>query len=626
MYRLYYGPVGAEEAEIGRAVGVSATLTALAFFALYVARLCPDLCLIGDSAELVTAAALWGVPHAPGYPLFTAVGHLFAAVPMHSVPWRVHLSSGVFHAGAVAATVVTVFTMTGNRLAAVAAGVALGISRSFLLSSLYAEVFPLNDFLFACLFALAMRVRRVGVPRTRGPLVALAVCAGLASANHMTIVLGAPALAILVARPVEEYVRASPRRSLELGAAFLLPLLLCYALIPLAASRSPWLSWGDVHDVRSLLRLATRQDYGGLLSPARHVSGDPAPVRVKEFCRLVVESMGVVTLAAAAWGAWCQLKRCRPVGASLVLAILLSGPAFAVVNAIDTSTQEGLAIFERFTTMCHVPAAIALGAGIDALRSTLGSSRVADAALAVVLLGWTASGIRRSADVDLSHLRSPAEFAHDLIARTPDGALVLLSGDEPAGAALYVCGVERACASRIVLSPGMLSLPWSMAEVRKRYPSLVIPWAGGPALARSHELIGALEGERPAFVYPDLLLKDPALAARFVVFPDGLLFRVWPRDTAAAEERAAFLASARSLAAPTVDGAVPSRRTAQEQPIARLYAAAFSNHAAFARRLAEGGASPDAKALDDLAARLESQAAAMTAASRGQGGDESMSR
>src|SRR5580658_6766180 len=129
-----YAP-SARALDASRRLAVGATLS---FFALYVTRLCPALSLQGDSAELVTAAALWGVPHPPGYPLYTAIGHLFAAVPFGALPWRVHVTSAVFHAGAVAATMAAVFALTKSRAAAIAAGIGLGLSRSFLLGSLYA--------------------------------------------------------------------------------------------------------------------------------------------------------------------------------------------------------------------------------------------------------------------------------------------------------------------------------------------------------------------------------------------------------------------------------------------------------------------------------------------------------
>ena len=149
----------------------------LALFAFYTRRLCPTLSLTGDSAELVSAAALWGVPHAPGYPLFTAVGHAFTWLPLGEIAARVHLTSALFHAAAVGAAMLATFEMTGSRAGALAAGAALGLGRSFFLGSLYAEVFPLNDFFFAALLALAARLRsrpRIAVsfavaPASRAP-------------------------------------------------------------------------------------------------------------------------------------------------------------------------------------------------------------------------------------------------------------------------------------------------------------------------------------------------------------------------------------------------------------------------------------------------------------------------
>src|SRR5260370_5174028 len=185
------------------------------FFALYARRLAPDLSLLGDSAELVTAAALWGVPHPPGYPLFTLIGHFFASIPSHSLPWRVHLTSAVFHAGAVAATAFATFTITRSRVAALAAGFGLGIARSFLLGSLYAEVFALNDLFTACLFAIAFRIRRHATSQARNLLLGFAFWAGFALAHHLMFVLAAPALASLIARPMLASSGTDVRRLLE---------------------------------------------------------------------------------------------------------------------------------------------------------------------------------------------------------------------------------------------------------------------------------------------------------------------------------------------------------------------------------------------------------------------------
>jgi hypothetical protein len=585
-----------------------ASLTALFFFGVYVSRLCPTLSLAGDSAELVSAAALWGVPHPPGYPLYTAIGHLFAALPTHTVPWRVHLTSAVFHAATIAAVCAATLNLTASRLAAAVASCALGMSRTFMLGSLYAEVFPLNDLFFACLMALALRLAREGRSANSSLFVLLAAVAGLASSHHMMIVLAAPALAVLTWRPMAAFVRGRPSRGATLLLAYLAPLLV-YALVPIAASRSPALSWGDVHDWTSLFRLVTRQDYGGLLSPTRTPTSEPAFARLVAFGRLLAASMGAAPIAAAAMGLADPRLRRGGFAASLALAIVVPGPLFALANALGTSSEETLAYFERFTAMCHVPLAIAAGAGVAAIQSAFGARRELSVAGVVALVVWAFAGARRVRDVDLRDDWRGLAFAHDLVLGSPERSLILLSGDEPGNAALYVCAVENACGRRTVLSPGSLFLPWKMAQIRKRYPDLEIPWAEGPALRRTHELAAAAAGSRPVFVYPDLLQKDAALTEAFSPLPDGLLYRLWPRGSPLDMQREAFLDSARAMASGQgCEGcrlAAPIRpRPSSDAQIARTYEAAFMNHARAARAI-EGEA--------DLAGSLEARAGEMAA-------------
>jgi hypothetical protein len=568
-----------------RALAVCASA---ASFALYASRLCPTLCLDGDSAELVTAATVWGVPHAPGYALFTALAHAFTWIPLHALPWRVHLTSAVFHAGTVGATVLSTFAITKDRAAALAAGVALAFERSFLLGSLYAEVFPLNDLLFAWLLFLALALRHRS--RAASPL-AFAAVAGVAAAHHMMIALAAPTLALLALPAIAER-RPAARGWASLAVAFVAPSVAGWGLVLLAASRDPALSWGDVHDARSLFALVTRSDYGGLLSAVHGAGHGTGLERVVALGGLLAGGFGVMTLLLAAVGAVDLVRRERIVGIGLVVGALASGPLFAWLNALGTDSEEALAFFERFSTMCTIPIAIAFGAGVGLLGRALGRmrSRPLRVAGALALAGWAALAFARVRGVDRSHDDRGIAFAHDLILPTPDRSLVLLSGDAPANAALYVCAVEGRCGSRIALSPGSLFMPWAMAQARRRHPDLTIPWEAGRALRKTHELAAAEATTRAVFVYPDLLEKDPLLVETFTPLPDHLLFRLWPHDAAPEVARAALLASARAIGTGRAPGSArtecegcdlppPGDHPTQEMQLVLAYEAAAYNHA-----------------------------------------------
>ena len=592
---------------------------ALLAFAAYAPRVCPTLYLVGDSAELTTAAAVWGVAHPPGYPLFTMMGHAFASVPLGEVAWRVHLTSAVLHAACVGAVVAATRTMTASAVAGLAAGLALATSRSFFVGSLYAEVFPLNDALLAALFAEAIAARASGERARVLWLYTFAATLGLAAAHHPMIVLALPALAVAVARPLIVAAARDRRLAPCLWVSCVLPAVAAYALVPIAAAREPYISWDGVHDARSLAHLLLRLDYGGPFSPARHTAAGHALERLAAFARLLLSAMGAPVLAGAALGLCALRRRSWAVTVALGLAFVATGPAFAWANALDVDSEATLAYFERFTTMCQVPLAIAFGAAVAAAVAWVDGRRGPSFAMGAAIVVGVVWSVARVADIDLRDDRRGLAYAHDLVRATPGNAIVLLSGDEPAAAGDYVCAVERACGERAVFSPGMLSMPWKMAEIRRRYPDLSIPWTDGPALRRVHEIVGAAPSTRPVVVMPGLLAADPVLEGEFPHFPDHLLMRVWPRGAADVAGRAAFSVSAEAIARGACAGCgSPTRppiHPSQEVQILAAYAAAARNHARVAAETP--GLAELAPGLDRLAAAFEDAA---------QGGGSSMSR
>src|SRR5436305_7811001 len=68
--------------------------------ALYIVTLAPTV-MPGDYAEFQFSAAILGVPHPTGYPLYILLGKLFTLLPVGDVAYRVNLSSAIYMAGAV---------------------------------------------------------------------------------------------------------------------------------------------------------------------------------------------------------------------------------------------------------------------------------------------------------------------------------------------------------------------------------------------------------------------------------------------------------------------------------------------------------------------------------------------
>src|SRR5690606_34852128 len=84
-----------------------------------------------DAGELIVAAYTLGIPHPPGYPLWTMLAHIFTYLPFGSIAWRVALASAFF--GAATSSVVYLIgrQLRLSHAAGLAGALALAFSRQF---------------------------------------------------------------------------------------------------------------------------------------------------------------------------------------------------------------------------------------------------------------------------------------------------------------------------------------------------------------------------------------------------------------------------------------------------------------------------------------------------------------
>src|ERR1051326_7744911 len=87
--------------------------------------------VVGDSPELIAAAAVLGVPHAPGYPLFAMLGCLFTWLPFGSVAFRVNLLSVACDVATVGLIYFCAWRLTKSQLAAAIAALFLTVTSTF---------------------------------------------------------------------------------------------------------------------------------------------------------------------------------------------------------------------------------------------------------------------------------------------------------------------------------------------------------------------------------------------------------------------------------------------------------------------------------------------------------------
>jgi tetratricopeptide (TPR) repeat protein len=213
----------------------------------------------GDAGDLVAAALTRGIPHPPGYPLFTALASLLVKLPFYTPAWRVALLSSF----AGAATLLTIFIiikkLTHSFLASLIAATILGFNYTFWLYNEVPEVFSLNNLLAAILIYLGIQIWEAKQIKKYLYLIVFVFAIGLT--HHHTILFLLPALLYSINKNKSKIKKWLWFDSLRLVLIFVMGLLpLLY--LPLASRTNSLVDWGNVVNLNNLVRLTLRADYG----------------------------------------------------------------------------------------------------------------------------------------------------------------------------------------------------------------------------------------------------------------------------------------------------------------------------------------------------------------------------
>ncbi len=193
-------------------------------FSLYLFTLAPAVTL-EDSGELSVAADYMGVPHPPGYPLWTLLAWLFQwvfhGIEYHGYPnpaWAIGLMSAVF-ASLACAILALLVSRSGTDMmramkrqtevlglaneskicwaAGVSAGLLLAVSPVLWSQAVIIEVYALNCFFLITLLLLIYRW--MSRPEEHATLYAVAYVFGLGLTNHHTLFFLGPAVLFAIA-------------------------------------------------------------------------------------------------------------------------------------------------------------------------------------------------------------------------------------------------------------------------------------------------------------------------------------------------------------------------------------------------------------------------------------------
>lgn len=460
-----------------------------------------------------------GVPHPPGYPLFTMLTHLATLLPVGSPALGANLLSAVLDAAAVTVVAITIYRLVASTageaqpraaIASLVGALMLGFSTTFWLYSLGAEVFPLNN-LFAALLLLA------GIEFARRPkawlLAALGLLFGLSLTNQQTIVLIAPALAVLAIVGLRRQLNAEatgiqPPIALlvkELGAAGALVIvgLLPYLYLMAAASHDPLVNWGDPRTLDGLVAVVLRSNYGSL-SLSLGVKGGSVIEQWVAQGLDITSGFVVVGVLFAVLGVVTVLRRDSAVAVALLLAFIVSGPMFVAYANPDFSDPVNRGIIARFYILPAIPVAILAGVGVWTCLTWVAARaprRLALAAALALLVIPVGSVVAHAPVVDQSHNDVTQRYAEDLLRSLPSGAILLMRGDENYTSVSYAQFVEGVRTDVAAMDVELLKQSSYVGLMRRLHPDITIPWnayAEGPR-ASLKDLVAANLGQRAVF-------------------------------------------------------------------------------------------------------------------------------
>jgi len=505
---------------------------------------CPTI-YVGDSAEFSEATAVLGVPHPPGYPLYTMLGAVFVRlVRAGDFGYRANLFSAFWGAAAAAVFWVWLRRLNLGHPAALAATMTMAFGTVFWSQSVCAEVHSLNCFLFV--LALLMASVAAG-HATRIWIFLSGMTVGLLVGHRNLNLLFVPA----VVAPLAIRWKHLPRRQSLLAMLWFLAgglfTAVVYAYLPVAAVHAPPLAMGAPSTWARFFYVVSAHPY------FRHLASATVATSAGRFVSFVAGLPGNLGVGVIA----------LPIGFATLLrspdkhTLLFSVVWTAATCALFSSCYNVLDVESYF-----LPALIAL-----ATVSAIGFDRIGEVrALAFCLpLGALLLAVVNFSSVNLRHDRIGRSYGEDMLRSTPLDAILLSFGDTSTHLLWFLQDVEGQRPDVVVVSVDEIS-EWYVEKLVQR------PGVDWPSMDQTSEWLSDLvtrnlHGRKICLTQP-VGMGPP----EWEPMPNGLVFCLGEqatRESAVAASLRFWNAAGRPTPGATVHGDVHVKMAAFSYAMAR---------------------------------------------------------
>jgi type IV secretory pathway VirB3-like protein len=372
---------------------------------------------LGDGPELAASAVLLGIPHPPGYPLFTNLGHLFAALAGDGLPGLRLLN--ILAVSAAAGFVVGALGALGlRRPAAILGALLFSASAIAVRGAVFVEVYGFA--LLGLAVVLWAIIRSLCDKATARDLLVLALCYGLALAHHITQVFFAPAVLYVLIRFAREK-KPQPAFYALFAAAGLLGLS-AYLYLPVRTAAGPAVAWFSPDNLERLGFVLGGASYGEYWGVSDGYFWSNAGLLGEYLLGQLP-----VYLVGASLAGFALLARRRPV----LMAALVAG-ALADLYWAARYAVIGLEVFFLLGCFLFVFAAVyALGFGLDRLFARVEERRVIvlDAVRSAGTAAVVALAVIAYLDASVPEDLAVQPHGANLLRCSPSDAATLFTGD-----------------------------------------------------------------------------------------------------------------------------------------------------------------------------------------------------
>jgi len=490
--------------------------------------------ILGDSGEFITASFEAGVPHPPGYPLFTLIGLLFTKIPIGNIVQRVGFVSALFGSATVGLLGLFLYKITSSKIASVVGALALAFSSIFWLYSVNAEIITLNTFFLVLLLLLT-----VIYTQTKKDMFwyLLTLTTGLSLANQFTVVTVFPALAFLLFPARKEIFQI---KKIMLGVACFLAGLSFYLYLPIAAAKLPYVNWDNPSNLEGFISLVTRKYYG-YLKVGDYAGGNIGDILLSQipfYFKNTLGSFGIVAVFLFLFGLIPLRGKNRRAHLAIMLAFFFSGPFLVGYSNFSLNSPFPDVAINQVRTMQTVYVistpfiASFIALGIANLEAFLKRYKTVQSRGPTILIGILAFGFPLI--LNYQPIKDAGNAAFDFYGRSiltslPGNSLLVVGADNTY-IFWYLQVVENLKKDIPVINFSLMQSKWYVDQLKERYPGVDFPFNSVIVGQSSSDFYQQNLKKYQIFFSPLDDQSRSSIPPSVKLIQDGLMVQLLPQD------------------------------------------------------------------------------------------------